>query len=117
MKKLVSLFLALVLLFSAALAEDGADEAVEEIVEDVMLDDEEDADEAGADGGAAIPDQSVFTPSYGSPWKEDLGSSYWTTPMDIHAHGTDHSRGYRKEKGPELLPTDQTKYLYVPGAG
>ena len=56
MKKLVSLFLALVLLFSAALAEDGADEAVEEIVEDVMLDDEEDADEAGADGGAAIPD-------------------------------------------------------------
>jgi hypothetical protein len=56
MKKLVSLFLALVLLFSAALAEDGADEAVEEIVEDVMLDDEEDADEAGADGSAAIPD-------------------------------------------------------------
>ena len=84
MKKLVSLFLALVLLFSAALAEDGADEAVEEIVEDVMLDDEEDADEAGADGGAAIPDQSVFTPSYGSPWQSAPGaSSYWTLPMDI----------------------------------
>ncbi|MER1993233.1 MAG: hypothetical protein ABS897_04335, partial [Eubacteriales bacterium] len=84
MKKLVSLFLALVLLFSAALAEDGADEAVEEIVEDVMLDDEEDADEAGADGSAAIPDQSVFTPSYGSPWQSAPGaSSYWTLPMDI----------------------------------
>ena len=41
MKKLVSLFLVLALLFSAALAEDAADESVEEIVEDVMLDDEE----------------------------------------------------------------------------
>lgn len=84
MKKPVSLFLALVLLFSAALAEDGADEAVEEIVEDVMLDDEEDADEAGADAGADVQDQSVFTPSYGSPWQSAPGaSSYWTLPMDI----------------------------------
>ena len=84
MKKLVSLFLALALLFSAALAEESADEAVEEIVEDVMLDDEDEPEEADADSGAAVPDQSVFTPSYGSPWQSAPGaSSYWTLPMDI----------------------------------
>ena len=82
MKKLVSLFLVLALLFSAALAEDAADEAVEEIVEDVMLDDEEDPEDADSD--TAVPDQSVFTPSYGSPWQSAPGaSSYWTLPMDI----------------------------------
>ena len=84
MKKLVSLFLVLVLLFSAALAEDAADEAVEEIVEDVMLDDEEDPEDTGTDDSAAVPDQSVFTPSYGSPWQSAPGaSSYWTLPMEL----------------------------------
>lgn len=75
MRKLISLLSVLVLLLSAAVAED-------EIVEDVMLDDEEEITE---DSGASVAeDQSVFTPSYGSQWESAPGaSSYWTLPMDI----------------------------------
>ncbi len=77
MKKLISLFLVLMFLLPAALAE-------EEIVEDVMLDDE--GEEAGfsPDGVSSGSDQSVFTPSYGSEWQSAPGASaYWTLPMDI----------------------------------
>ena len=30
-----------------------------------------------------LPDQSVFTPSYGSPYNTDTSLNYWTLPMDI----------------------------------
>ncbi len=70
-----ALLAALILLFSAAWAEDSG-LMVEEISLEALLSgalEEETAEDA----------PEVFTPSYGSPWKEDLGSSYWTTPMDI----------------------------------
>ena len=77
---------ALALLFSGACAEDEGsyglemeDISIEELIpgtasgDDVTLAGE--TEDPSADG--------VFTPSYGSPWDHDLGSSYWTTPMDI----------------------------------
>ena len=77
---------ALALLFSGACAEDEVsysmemeDVSIEELIpgtasgDDVTLAGE--TEDPAADG--------VFTPSYGSPWDHDLGSSYWTTPMDI----------------------------------
>ena len=77
MKKLISLFLVLMFLLPAALAE-------EEIVEDVMLDDEGEEVELSPEGGSSGSDQSVFTPSYGSEWQSAPGASaYWTLPMDI----------------------------------
>ena len=38
---------------------------------------EEPEEEAGED------QEGVFTPSHGSVYRNDIGSSYWTTPMDI----------------------------------
>ena len=77
MKKLISLFLVLMFLLPAALAE-------EEIVEDVMLDDEGEEVGFSPDGDSSGSDQSVFTPSYGSEWQSAPGASaYWTLPMDI----------------------------------
>ena len=70
------LFTAFMLLFSASFAEDALQE--EDIPLDELL--------AGSDVEilpAGSVQEDVFTPSHGSPWKEDLGSSYWTTPMDI----------------------------------
>ena len=82
MKRFFSLLLALTLLLSAAPAVNAEPE--EEIVEDVMLDDDDMPEDTGADAGASLPDQSVFTPSYGSRWESAPGaSSYWTLPMDI----------------------------------
>ena len=49
----------------------------EEIIEEVWLDEEEPEEPAQEDPG------EVFTPSHGSPFSEDIGSAYWTTPMDI----------------------------------
>ena len=38
----------------------------------------------GAEPEAAPADPAtVFTPSFGSPYDSDLGSAFWTTPMDI----------------------------------
>ena len=50
----------------------------EEIVEEVWLDDEEEPEETPAEEPG-----DVFTPSHGSPYTKDIGSAYWTTPMDI----------------------------------
>ena len=41
---------------------------------------EPDAGEAAEPAGDA---GDVFTPSYGSPYTKDIGSPFWTTPMDI----------------------------------
>lgn len=30
-----------------------------------------------------LPDQSIFTPAYGSPYNTDTSLNYWTLPMDI----------------------------------
>ena len=77
---------ALALLFSGACAEDEVsysmemeDVSIEELIPGVASDDD------GAFAGEAEDpaEDGVFTPSYGSPWDHDLGSSYWTTPMDI----------------------------------
>ena len=77
---------ALVLLFSGACAEDGVsysmemeDISIEELIPGIASDD--DVTFAGAAEDPA--EDGVFTPSWGSPWDHDLGSSYWTTPMDI----------------------------------
>ena len=70
------LLLAGVLLFSSAFAEleefDPADIATIEM-------------DTAEEETVSSPElsQDVFTPSYGSPWTEDQGSSFWTTPMDI----------------------------------
>ena len=74
MKRILAFCAAVCLLFSWAAAE-------EEIVEEVFLDEEEDLSQ---ETGPAMPDQSVFTPSYGSAnISADGASSYWTLPMDI----------------------------------
>ncbi len=70
---------ALVLLFSGACAEDEVsysmemeDVSIEELIPGGASDDDGafagEAEDPAADG--------VFTPSYGSPWDHDLGSSY-----------------------------------------
>ena len=41
----------------------------------------ETAEESAED--SAEDNETVFTPSYGSAYREDIGSAYWTTPMDI----------------------------------
>ena len=59
---------------SDAFAADDVDVSFEELVSDVSADENDMEEESG---------DAVFTPSYGSSWDHDLGSSYWTTPMDI----------------------------------
>lgn len=63
-----ALILALLLLFQAAGAEEVPGLQVEEIQVTEI---------------SESPVSDVFTPSFGSPYQEDLGSAYWTTPMDI----------------------------------
>ena len=70
-----ALLAAFVLFFAAACAE-GAGLEVEDIsIEDLIPSVSEEPE--------TEPEKEVFIPSRGSPWEEDLGSSYWTTPMDI----------------------------------
>ena len=76
---------ALILLFTALPAESSdfdvmemEDISFEELIPETASEDTDDFSSA-VDSGA----EGVFTPSYGSPWDHDLGSSYWTTPMDI----------------------------------
>jgi len=85
MKRFMAAALAALLLFPAALAE-------EEWVEHVILDEEgaavaaepvEPADPEEDPGEITPAAEEVFTPSYGSDHATDLGSSYWTLPMDI----------------------------------
>ena len=77
---------ALALLFSGACAEDEVSYSME--MEDVSIEELIPGTASGDDvtlaGETEDPSaDGVFTPSYGSPWDHDLGSSYWTTPMDI----------------------------------
>ncbi|MBR0388319.1 MAG: SH3 domain-containing protein, partial [Clostridia bacterium] len=71
---------AFVLLFSAALAEESVLDGLE--VEEISF---EDLTASGVSDDPADTSEAgdVFTPSYGSAYDHDLGSSYWTTPMDI----------------------------------
>ena len=72
-----ALLAAFILLFASAFAEDEIQEMeipLDDLLSDTPVQDIQSAQEETAE---------VFTPSYGSPWTEDLGSSYWTTPMDI----------------------------------
>ena len=77
-RSVAALLAALILLFSAACAEDPGLQ-VEEM--DIPL--EEVLPVALSEPEPEAPAEDVFTPSHGSPWTEDLGSSFWTTPMDI----------------------------------
>ena len=77
-RSLLTLLLVLVLFCAGlpAFAEDDNPLEVEDIsIEDLLAIDPPTNDVAEA--------ADVFTPSCGSPWTEDIGSSYWTTPMDI----------------------------------
>ena len=77
-RSVAALLAALVLFFSVACAEDQGlqveeiDIPLEEIMPVALTEDEPETES-----------KEVFTPSWGSPWKEDIASSYWTTPMDI----------------------------------
>ena len=76
-----ALLAALIFLFSAAFAEENSPGGMES--EDVDISFEElisGTEDAAPETNA---DTEVFTPSHGSAWDHDLGSSYWTTPMDI----------------------------------
>ena len=82
-RSFAALLAALVLLFTAsavpfASAEEESDSFdVEEIsIEDILP-------ISGAVSAGENVSSEVFTPSYGSPYTEDIGSSFWTTPMDI----------------------------------
>ena len=81
-------FLAALILLFTALPAEGSDYDVMEM-EDISFEElipevsSEDADDDFPSGSADSDADGVFTPSYGSPWDHDLGSSYWTTPMDI----------------------------------
>ena len=84
-KSLFCLLSVLVLLVSCipAIAEDEMEYEEEE----GWLDLDEGAASETADEPAEEPADAgtsgVFTPSYGSEYTKDIGSSYWTTPMDI----------------------------------
>ena len=106
-----ALLAVLVLFSSAAFAEgdsfeaDDVDISFEELLGDESARPEE------------VPEGSVFTPSSGSPWDHDLGSSYWTTPMDI----TDTETVWNMlmepinviDKGNVKNPTKQNIYMYA----
>lgn len=106
-----SLLAVLVLFSSAAFAEGGSFEA-----DDVDISFEELLGNESA-RPEEIPEGSVFTPSSGSPWDHDLGSSYWTTPMDI----TDTETVWNMlmepinviDKGNVKNPTKQNIYMYA----
>ena len=78
-----ALLAALILFFSFAVSEsapDVGDLDIEEVEEEIAF---ESPSSESDDIPENDPEGDVFTPSYGSPWDHDLGSSYWTTPMDI----------------------------------
>ena len=113
-RRFAAFLAALMFLFSAACAEE-AEVAVDEIPLDGLFSDSGSAEPAAAEA-------EIFTPSYGSPWTEDLGSSYWTTPMDI----TDEETVWNMlmepinviDKGNVKNPTKQNIYIYKdPDAG
>ena len=79
LKRAPALSLLAALLVSGIAAGEEAELEIVDIVEHVMLDEPTPVPAA---------DPSVFTPSYGSAYAEDLGSPFWTTPMDI----TDEAR-------------------------
>ena len=80
MKRLLAAVLA-VLMFAASPALAESPDSEDLVIEEVMLDEEESSEKAEP---VSAPEQDVvYTPSYGSPFTQDLGSSYWTLPMDI----------------------------------
>ena len=81
--KIKSLFC---LLSALMLLAAGIPAVAEEDVEIIWIDlDEgtvsETADEPSEE--SVEDEEGVFTPSHGSPYRKDIASSYWTTPMDI----------------------------------
>ena len=73
--------LAVLVLFAAAVPT-----FAEEDVEIIWIDLDEGTVSEAADElyeESAEDEEGVFTPSHGSPYREDIASSYWTTPMDI----------------------------------
>ena len=123
-RSFAALSAALILLFSSTVADGAGSDAFEADDIDLPFEelipslsgDENNNEETGTD---------VFTPSSGSPWDHDLGSSYWTTPMDITDTGrvwnmlmepitvTHHRGGYRFRKKAEQIPADQAESVYV----
>ena len=87
-----ALFAALILLFSAAFAENPGMEDVSIDPDELILIDDFDMEEVDIDWDeltiSAEPEPEaaetdVFSPSYGSPYQDGQGSAYWNTPMDI----------------------------------
>ena len=81
--KIKSLFclLSVLVLFAAAVPA-----FAEEDVEIIWIDLDEGTVSETADEPAEEPAEvaeDVYTPSHGSLYREDIASSYWTTPMDI----------------------------------
>lgn len=81
MKKRIAVFLAALMLFPTALTLFPAAVAEEVVIEEVLLDEEGEA--TAEEQPSPAVSTEVFTPSHGSPYETDLGSSYWTLPMDI----------------------------------
>ena len=85
MRRFAAGWLALLLMIPAfgAFGEDGLPET-EVIEEEVLLDDDGGEIPMPDETPAASRNDTVFTPSYGSPYDTAVGgSSYWTLPMDI----------------------------------
>ncbi|MBP5725719.1 MAG: hypothetical protein J6Y48_01465, partial [Clostridia bacterium] len=72
--------LSILALLSASLPVIGEEEEEQWVNLDEETVNETAAEAADHSGGDA---ETVFTPSYGSDYREDIASSYWTTPMDI----------------------------------
>ena len=111
----IALLAALVFLSSAAFAAGSDSDAFEANDVSGSFDDLLIADPDGPEEESS-PENVVFTPSWGSSWDHDLGSSYWTTPMDI----TDTETVWNMlmepitviDKGSVKNPTKQNLYMY-----
>ena len=115
-RSVTALLAALVLLFSSACVAESSSDAFETDDVDGSFDDLFTAGSAGPEEEKQDPEDAVFTPSRGSSWDHDLGSSYWTTPMDI----TDTETVWKMlmepitviDKGSVKNPTKANLYMY-----
>ena len=83
MRSFLCLITVLALLCAAVPAGSEENDFIEE--EELYLDEDMETEDAAA-GEPAEPEEDngdVFTPSHGSPYTKDIGSPFWTTPMDI----------------------------------
>ena len=83
-RSFAALSAALILLFSSAAADGAGSDAFQADDLDISFEDlVPESPDLSADETEEEAEDAAFTPSYGSSYDHDLGSSYWTTPMDI----------------------------------